>query len=1021
MHFAPKCSEFLKRSAQIASWLHCACLLLVCLSLAPTGRAAEPDVDAKDLPRTPPVEPGQVLATFKVRPGFHLELTAAEPLVVDPVAMCFDENARLFVVEMRDYSERRPERLGRIRMLEDTNGDGRFDKSTIFADNLPWPSAVFCYGGGVFVGTTPDILFLKDTDGDGKADTREVVFTGFASDYAPYETNRLNVQAMLNSFNWGLDNRIHGVTSMNGGHVLALHHPEAKALELRGHDFAIDPRDMSMSAEAGGGQHGMSFDDLGRRFTCHNSDHIRVYMFEERYGSRNPFYSMPPPWSSIAADGPAAEVFRISPDEPWRVLRTRWRVAGQVPGPIEGGGRASGYFTSATGLTIYRGDAFPAEDQGDAFIADCGSNLVHRKKLHPDGPGLVAQRAADEQTSEFLASKDLWFRPVQFANAPDGTLYMADMYREIIEHPWSLPQSIKKHLDLNSGNDRGRIYRIVPDGFKQPKLPRLGKASTSELVATLEHRNGWHRDPAARLLYERQDKSAVPGLQRLCKNSKSPLARMHALCALDGLAVLDSKLLLAALADSDAGVREHAVQLSEKLLRQNPGGNTALAEKLTTLAGDSSPLVRYQLAFTLGEIHHARRNLALAEIVRRDFDSSWTRSAVLSSLAEDAGEVFAALSTDRSFQNSKAAQDFLRNVIFMIGARNEPSDVAKALAFSGQASDAALGFSLVQSLGSGLQRAGTSLEGVGANVRELFAHARRVSADAQQSELARVAAIQLLALASFDQARAALTAILEPSQPQDAQLAALNDLGLFNRAEVSGDLLAHWGSFSPRLRSEALTILLARPERATALLRAIAEKAIRPSELSSTQTKFLRSHRDPSLREQALKILATPENTDREQIVKSFLPALGLTRSEERGKAIYAERCAPCHREGRDGHAVGPDLVTVKTSGKEKILLSIVDPNREVQPANLSYLIETREDESLIGIIANETPGSVTLREGYGKETVVPRSGIRGMRSLGQSLMPEGLEAGLSAQAMADLLECVASAEAPVGAGQPPR
>src|SRR2546421_163012 len=496
--------------------------------------AAEPTVDPKDLPRTPPVEPAQALSTFKVRPGYHLEMVAAEPLVLDPIAMSFDENGRLFVVEMRDYSERRPERLGRIRMLEDTDGDGRFDKSTVFAENLPWPTAVFCSDGGVFVAATPDILFFKDTDGDGKADVREVVFTGFASDYAPYQTNRLNVQAMLNSFNWGLDNRIHGVTSMSGGRGISLRHPETKPLELRGRDFAINPRDMTISAEAGGGQHGMSFDDAGRRFTCQNSDHIRLYMYEERYGARNPFSPMPPAWASIAADGPAAEVYRISPDEPWRVIRTKWRVAGQVPGPVEGGGRPSGYFTGATGVTIYRGDAFPPDSRGDAFIADCGSNLIHRKKLYPEGVALVAKRAPDEQKTEFLASKDIWFRPVQFANAPDGTLYVADMYREVIEHPWSIPQSIKQHVDLNSGNNRGRIYHIVPDGFKQPQLPRLGKAPSSQLVTALESSNGWHRDTAARLLYERQDNAAVPKLKLLCKNTPSALAKMHALYALDG-------------------------------------------------------------------------------------------------------------------------------------------------------------------------------------------------------------------------------------------------------------------------------------------------------------------------------------------------------------------------------------------------------------------------------------------------------------------------------------------------------
>src|SRR5437660_2553853 len=205
---------------------------------------------------------------------------------------------------------------------------------------------------------------------------------------------------------------------------------------------------------------------------------------------------MPPPLASIAVDGPAAEVYRVSPEEPWRVIRTRWRVAGLVPGPIEGGGRSAGYFTGATGTTIYRGDAFPAEFRNNAFVGDAGGNLVHRKILIPDGVGFKAQRGAGEETSEFMASTDTWFRPVQFANAPDGTLYVIDMHREVIEHPWSLPDNLKKFLDLNSGNNCGRIFRIVPDGFKQPKRIHLNKASLAELVATLEHPNAWHREPA---------------------------------------------------------------------------------------------------------------------------------------------------------------------------------------------------------------------------------------------------------------------------------------------------------------------------------------------------------------------------------------------------------------------------------------------------------------------------------------------------------------------------------------------
>src|ERR1044071_5322883 len=492
--------------------------LVLCVLSLDSGRAASgpagPTLEPKDLPRVPAVEATNAFKTFQIKKGFHLELVASEPLVMSPIAMCFDENGRLFVVEMRDYSEMRDAHphLGRIRMLEDSNGDGIFDKATVYADDLPWPTGLLWYDGGLFVAASPDIIYFKDTNGDGKADLRKVVFTGFGAGMG----DKLNVQALLNSLTWGMDNRIHGQTASNGGKVVPADEPNRTPLNLNGRDFYFDPCTMVMQAETGGGQYGMCFDDRGRRFVCSNSHHIQTFMYEARYGERNRFYNMPPAIVDIPVDGPAAEVYRISPEEQWRGIPTKWRVTGGVRGLIGRGGRALG-----------------------------------------------PERPRDENKVEFLASRDLWFRPVQLANAPDGTLYIADMYREVIEHPWSMPESIKKLLDLNSGNDRGRIYRGVPDGYKQPKPPRLGKASIKQLVETLENPNGWHRDTAARLLYERQDKTAIPLLIALVEKSKSPLGRTHALHTLDGLGGLNQGVVLTALNDSDATVREHAVLLSE--------------------------------------------------------------------------------------------------------------------------------------------------------------------------------------------------------------------------------------------------------------------------------------------------------------------------------------------------------------------------------------------------------------------------------------------------------------------------
>jgi putative membrane-bound dehydrogenase-like protein len=969
--------------------------------------AAEPPLDPNALPHIPPVESTNAFKTFEIKKGFHLQLVADEPLVMDPIAMSFDENGRLFVVEMRDYSEMRDvhPHLGRIRMLEDTNGDGIFDKYTIYADDLPWPTGVFCYGGGIFVGASPDILYFKDTKGSGVADVRKVVFTGFGVG----KGERLNVQALPNSFCWGLDNRIHVETAPNGGLLVPAGHPDSKPLDLNGRDLYFDPRTFDMAAETGGGQYGMCFDNYGRRFVCSNARHIQTFMYEARYGERNPFYNMPAALVDIPLDGPAAEVYRISPEEKWRVIRTQWRVAGQVSGPVESGGRASGYFTSACGITIFRGNNWPAEFLGDAFIDEPANNLVHHKKVRSEGVALVAERPPDEQKVEFLASTDVWFRPVEMANAPDGTLYIADMYREIIEHPWSLPDSIKKLLDLNAGNDRGRIYRVVPDGFKQPKLPRLGTASTSELVATLEHPNGWHRDTAARLLYERQDKSAVPLLGSLLEKSKSPPARLHALYVLQGLASLNEARILTALNDADAHVREHGIRLSETFFRDGIPPDPILA-KLTEMANDPAITVRYQLAFTLGEIKANARIPVLAAIAKKDLDSSWTQAAVLSSLAEGAGDLFAALSADVAVCGSKAGENFLRQLVMLVGAKNKSNEIDRILDFIAQVKQPALSLALVHGLGDGLRRAGVSVAGIG-RLKAILESATHQATNPQADEATRVEAIELLSLTSFSDSGQLLFSLLSLSQPQPIQLAALDALGRFNDPKIGPELTAHWSTLTPRVRAETLRVLMARADRASALLQAIESGSIQASALDSTQIKFLRNHRDKVVRQLAQNVLSAKPASTRQQVIDAFMPALSLKGDPTHGHKIYQERCISCHRLGGEGSALGPDLVTVRNTGKEKILVNVIDPNREVRPEFVSFAVETKDDDTFIGLIVNETATTITLRQAYGKEDVLNRTNIKRMQSQGQSLMPEGLEAGLQPQDFADLIEYIETAE----------
>ncbi|MBI3877721.1 MAG: c-type cytochrome [Verrucomicrobia bacterium] len=978
-------------------------------------KGEQPKLDpAKDLPRFPALSPAEALKSFKVKKGFRVDLAASEPNVLSPIAIAFDENNRMFVVEMLDYSELRDAKphLGRIRMLESTRGDGVFDKATVFADDLPWPTGVICYNGGLFVIASPDIVWLKDTKGTGKADERKVVFTGFGSG-----VSRLNVQALPNCLQWSLDNRIHGATAGNGGVIkqVAASTPQPD-LNLSGRDFSFDPRTLTMRAEGPTAQYGMSFDSKGRKFVCSNSDHLQVLMYDARYAGRNPFYAMPSARVSIAEDGPAAEVFRISPDEPWRIIRTRWRISGVVPGMVEGGGRVSGYFTGATGATIYRGNAFGPDFADNAFIGDAGGNLVHRKKIYPapDGVGLVARRPDDEKNFEFLASTDTWFRPVLFANAPDGCLYVCDMYREVIEHPWSIPESIKQHIDLNSGNDRGRIWRIAPENFKQPKPVQLGKATAAELVKLLEHPNGWHRDTAARLLYEQQDTAAVAMLEKLQEESKSALGRMHALYALDGLGANSKDTLLLGRADGSEIVRGHAIDFSAIALSKMEASldKELMIESLVSRSLDESKMVRYHLAFALTEIKHKDKGSALEEIARQAPRDKWTRAAVICAMADKPAELLWSVGVLAGLEPDDWRPDYAKPIMDMIGARNKQEEIKEAIRYlntpAKNTNKPIYNFALTRALGDGLQRAGSSLakadpEG---KLKPQFAQAARLAADAQTPEATRAEAVQLLGLTSYAESGATLLALLEGAQPQPVQLAALGTLARFTEPTLGDELTKRWNNFSARLKSEALTVLLARPERAGALLAAIEGGAIRPTELGSTQIKQLLNHRDVSIRAQATKLLGN-SIASRDSVVKNFMPALQLRGDAAKGKALYTERCVSCHRAGAEGFALGPDLVTVKNTGAEKLLVNILDPNREVAPQYIAFTVETKDDESLVGLIANETTTHVTIRMAFGMEKTLPRTAIRGMKSSGQSLMPEGLEQNLTPQGLADLIEFI--------------
>lgn len=979
-----------------------AAALLALVVVHAAARAADEIDYAADLPRIPQTPAAAARDTMRVAPGFRLDLVAAEPMLASPVAIAWDEDGRLFVAEMRGYSEDRGERLGRIRLLVDEDDDGRYDRASVFADGFAWPTAVCCWDGGLFVGDAPDVFYVRDDDGDGVADTRRRVLTGFGTD---------NVQGLFNSFAYELDNRIHAAGSSSGGEVRrvnAADEPEGEPVSIRGRDVSFDPRTLEVRPETGGVQHGRSCDDWGATYVCHNSDHAVRCMIDDRFLARNPSFTPPSPKASIAVEGPQAEVFRVSPVEPWRVLRTRLRASGIVPGIVEGGGRPAGYFTSATGITVVRGDRCGDDLAGMLVVGDVGSNVVHRKRLLPDGPGVRAERV--DVGSELVASTDVWFRPVQFACGPDGCLTIIDMQREVIEHPASLPPPIKRHLDLTSGRDTGRLWRLAPEPHVHRPAPRLSRASTAELVALLSHPNGWHRATAQRLLVGRGGTDAVAALESLATDAAAvPLGRLHALHTLDGLGSLSPEPLIACLAARESGLRAAAAGLAERLPSAEP-----LADALCRLADDPDVGVRFRLALVAGGLDATRRLPLLARLLEQDGGDPWCRFAAFTALDGGAGRVVRDWLADPTTLDDAAARAALPGLVAQVARSGDAGEIAAIVAAVAEvATDparTAAATDVIVPLRAALAAGDPTADRTAEVIATLVARHRRVAANPEADGSARVAAVRGLAIGRPDEVADDLAALVTGDTPEAVAGMAVDVLAGLPGPRPAEIVLAAWDGLSEPLHGRALALLVRDAGRATALLEAIASGRIPPATLDVATTAALHGFPDADVRRRTAEVLGPPPAARRDELVAAYRAALPADGRREAGQAIFATHCAACHRVEGVGRETGPNLAAMQARGAEAILLAILDPNREVQPQFVAHTAVTASGRVLSGIKTAESETSVTLRTADGVEETFARDELDACTATGRSLMPEGFERTIDPRAMADLLAYLLSA-----------
>lgn len=1032
---------------------------------------------ATDAPQPLPPEASQ--KQFQIAPGFRVELVAAEPLVADPVAIDFDPRSRLFVCEIHGYNlegyldvlelnktgvldkavrripanpqaikQAAQQQYGTVKLLEDTDGDGRMDRATVWADRLPPCYGVVAARDGVIVLAAPDIYYLADRDGDGKAEVRERIFTGFGL---------YDLWSRINNPRWGVDNWIYAANGINSGGTIQ--GPRlAKPVRLPATSFRFTPDGSALEPTSGSSSgFGLAIDDWGDRFMVSNQQHVLyVVPLEHRYLARNPYHAAPATLQNICTYGHPARVYPISQPDPWRLARSKDPAWVQFYGVAEA--TANGFFTAASGQAIYQGDQFPAEFRGNHFSVDNAQNLIHRCVLVPEGAGYLARRPAENEQTEFLRSAEQWFRPVNLMTGPEGALYIVDMYRALIEDYSAIPRYLQQIYieSLIAGADRGRIWRVVaerpPAGDGAPGARRrpggtypwvdLARCSAMELVAELEHPNAWRRKTAQRLLVERGDRSVAAALGHMLHHGKTPQGRLHALYTLEGLRLLEPSQVAVALADSHWALRVHGLMLSERWLDRH----RELLEKAVALCEDAVPRVRLQAALSLGESRSAEAVAALSRLAARYGDDPWLRAAVLSSSAEKAAALAAGIL--QSGSDTPASRAMLRPLAATVAARQQEREVAGLLAAVSDHPSAPTELRRVclEGLCEGLKRtraqrltspelqnllarlladpdaqiaeAALALAGLlhlhgSQQMQAALAAAEKVAMDSARPAAQRVAAIGVLASAPLEQLSGLAGRLLDARQPSDVQLAAIRALGRAEDPRVATVLLRPWPSYTPQLQAAVLDALFQRQDRLPHLLDAIERGTVAASALDPLRRAHLLENPDAAIRKRAGALLAGATRQDCREVLARYTAALQGPRDPQRGQAVFEQQCAKCHQVQGKGFVVGPDLSSIIRRSDEMLVSDILDPSNQITAGYNQYTVITEDGRIFTGVLAAESPTSVTLRKEQAADEVILRKDIEVMAASANSMMPENLEKEVSPQDVADLIAWLRQAFGP--------
>jgi putative membrane-bound dehydrogenase-like protein len=971
------------------------CLLLI--FIFPESK----QVEIQDYSTLDSVRLKNAMDRFQLEPGLQIELVAAEPLVVDPVAFAFDDKRRLYVIEDRGYPDPAeggaPTRLGRIALLEDKDGDGKYEHRSEFATGLTYPNGVLVWKGGIFVTCAPDIYYLKDTDGDGIADIRQVVLTGFSD-------NR-TAQIRVSHPTLGLDGKVYVTSGLNSGKITSPLYPDRPAVTFSASDGRFDPETFEFETTGGRSQFGLTFDAYGRRFGCSNRHPMQQVVLEPWHLKRNPHLLFTETTENVSKVEAEATVFPIS---------GAITSADFIPKLI--GLSHTGTFTSASSVYVFNGTGLTPAHRGNVFICESAQNLIQRQILTPNGVSFKADLPYTGK--EFLSSTDEWFRPVFVQQGPEGALYVADMHRKVIDHPSYVPEEARGGLDFESGKSDGRIYRIVREGFKLDRKGVAAFGSTEQLIKALQSAEDWERQTAHRLLLEHKDLSVIAALKQIAIKARYPESRLRALWILDTWQVLDTITLKKTATDPDPGVREQAILLAGNLSEKYPELSTLVA----SAASDPAIRVRFTGALALGSQSGPQVIPALAKIAAKDGADRWARAAVLSGIGTRLPEF---LATFRAQQNAdpKAFVAVMQELGQLFGNGASLADCRVLLKdMISSKGDAGWRIATTLGLAEGVsKRAGfvpgangvlmTILDDNTAGTHNLLFAAFMKQALARSSNASlpvrsRITATALLGFSDFGTSRTALEKLMDARNPPELQLeavAALSRLGDTRGAEYLTQKNI-WSNYTPRVKSAVVASLASKPAFIQVLFNAIQNGVIGAAEISSMDRQRLMKHKDSAISARAVVLFTELEGGGRMKVYQDYRTILSIAAEAKSGKAVFERACSACHTYAGVGGKVGPDLTGVRNQPADALLLHILVPNYEVLPAYQAVAVETNDGRSLSGWMLAETDNSLTLKTAFGTQESILRKNIKSLSNSGLSLMPEGLEQTMSKEEMAQLL-----------------